>query len=79
MGDVNVYLDDAQAAGDRVNVNMSASMGDVDFFIPLSWQVENHLNATLGDITVKGKSNGGGPTLVLRGKANMGDVTINYI
>lgn len=79
MGDINVYLDDAKAAGDRVDVNLNASMGDVTLFVPLSWRVENHLRTTLGDITIKGESNGGGPTLVLQGKANMGDVEINYV
>lgn len=79
MSDVNVYLDDAKAAGDRVDVMLNASMGDVELFVPLSWQVENHLRTTLGDITFKGESNGGGPTLVLQGKSSMGDVTINYV
>lgn len=79
MGDVSLYLDDTKAAGDTVNVNLSASMGDIELYIPLSWQVENHLSTTLGEVTIKGESNGGGPTLVLQGRANMGDVTVNYV
>ena len=60
-------------------MNLTASMGNVNLYIPLSWELENQLSVSLGNVIVKGKSNGGGPTLVLKGRANMGNVVINYI
>ena len=79
FGNANIYLDDAKAAGDTVILNVTASMGNVNLYIPLSWELENQLSVSLGNVIVKGKSNGGGPTLVLKGRANMGNVVINYM
>lgn len=79
IGDISVYLDDAQAAGNTVNVNLNSTMGDITLFVPLSWQIDNQLNTSFGNVTIKGQSTGRGPTLVLRGRSNLGDVTINYI
>lgn len=79
FGNANIYLDDAKAAGDTVILNLTASMGNVNLYIPLSWELENQLSVSLGNVIVKGKSNGGGPTLVLKGRANMGNVVINYM
>ena len=79
FGNANIYLDDAKAAGDTVVLNLTASMGNVNLYVPLSWQIDNQLSISLGNVIVKGKSNGGGPTLVLKGRANMGNVVINYI
>jgi len=79
FGNANIYLDDAKAAGDTVILNLTASMGNVNLYIPLSWELENQLSVSLGNVIVKGKSNGGGPTLVLKGRANMGNVVIHYI
>ena len=79
FGNANIYLDDAKAAGDTVILDLTASMGNVNLYIPLSWELENQLSVSLGNVIVKGKSNGGGPTLVLKGRANMGNVVINYM
>lgn len=79
FGNANIYLDDAKAAGDTVVLNLTASMGNVNLYVPLSWRIDNQLSVSLGNVIVKGKSNGGGPTLVLKGRANMGNVVINYV
>ncbi len=60
------------------SINLEASFGN-NLYIPLSWELENQLSVSLGNVIVKGKSNGGGPTLVLKGRANMGNVVIHYI
>lgn len=79
MGDINVYLDDAQAAGDEVVMTITSTMSDINIFVPLSWQVENHLNPTLGDLKILGQSNGGGPRLIIQGSSTMSDIEIKYI
>ncbi|MES5178236.1 hypothetical protein [Lactobacillus crispatus] len=33
-------LDDAKAAGDTVVLNLTASMGNVNLYVPLSWQID---------------------------------------
>lgn len=79
MGEVNVYLDAAKAAGDTVTVNINASMSEVALYIPLSWRVDDQLETSLGGVEINGSSTGDGPTLVLTGHSNLGDVEVNYV
>ncbi len=79
MGDVNVYLDSAKPAGDEVIANVNMSMGDLTFYIPTSWRVDNQLNQGFNDITIDGDQPAEGPTLVLQGRANMGDITVKRV
>ena len=79
MGDVNVYLDSAKPAGDEVIANVNMSMGDLTFYIPTSWRVDNQLNQGFNDITIDGDQPAEGPTLVLQGRANMGDITVERV
>src|SRR5699024_10634704 len=50
FGNANIYLDDAKAAGDTVILNLTASMGNVNLYIPLSWELENQLSVSLGNV-----------------------------
>lgn len=79
MGEVNIYLDDAQAANDTVVMNLNVTMTDLNIYLPLSWQVESNMTPTLGDFEIDGTSNGGGPTLIVQGRASMCDIDVNYI
>lgn len=79
MGDINVYLDDAQAAGDTVVMNLNSTMTDLNIYLPLSWEVESNLAPTFGSFEVDGTSNGGGPTLIVQGHASMTDIKVKYI
>lgn len=79
MGDVDVYLDSAKPAGDEVIANINMSMGDVSFYIPTSWRVDNQLEQKFGDFTIDGDQPIDGPTLVLQGRANMGDITVKRV
>lgn len=79
MGDINIYLDDAQAAGDTVVMNLNVTMTDLTVYVPLSWNVESDLAPTFGNFEIDGTSNGGGPTLIIQGRASMSDIDVNYI
>lgn len=79
MGDINIYLDDAQVAGDTVVMNLNITMTDLNIFLPLSWQIDNNLGTSLGELEIEGTSNGGGPTLLLQGHASLSDIDIKYV
>lgn len=79
MGDVDIYLDDAQAAGQEVRMQLDIIMTDLTIYLPLAWGVQENINPTLGDFEVDGNSNGGGPTLIVTGRASMSDILIKYI
>ena len=79
MGDINIYLDDAKAAGDTVVMNLDVTMTDLNVYVPSSWQVESNLGPTFGSLEIEGTSNGGGPTLIIQGRASMSDVDVKYV
>lgn len=78
MGDVDVYLDDAKAAGDEVIVNINTSIGDVDIYVPQDWQIENNLQSGFGDVDID-YTDGTGTKLILQGKNSMGDLEIHHV
>ena len=55
------------------------SMGDINIYIPTSWRVDDQLEHKFGYFTIDGDQPAEGPTLVLQGRANMGDVTIKRV
>lgn len=79
MSDVNLYLDDAQAAGESVELNVDILMSDLTVYLPLAWQVENQTSGGLGEVEIEGTSNGGGPTLRINGHSTMSNIKIKYI
>lgn len=81
MSDVNLYLDDAQAANETVTMNVNITMTDLTIYLPLSWQVESNMASTFmsGDFEIDGTSNGGGPTLIIQGRSSMSDIKIEYV
>ncbi|ARD06445.1 hypothetical protein B1745_01745 [Lactobacillus amylolyticus] len=79
LGDINLYLDDAQAAGDTVVMDLNVTMTELNIYVPLSWQVKDNLGQTFGNIQIEGTSNGGGPTLIIQGRASMSDIDVRYI
>lgn len=81
MSDVNLYLDDAQAAGNNVTLNLNLTMTDLTLYLPLSWEVESNMTSGFmaGDLEIGGTSNGGGPTLIIQGHSSMSDIKIEYV
>ena len=80
LGEVEVYLDQAEAAGDTVVADINGTMGEIEFYLPSSWKVDSqNLNVALGELEIEGESTGGGPTLVLTGHSSMGEIEVYYV
>lgn len=79
MGDINIYLDDAEALGDVVTMTLNVTMTEINIYLPSTWGIENNINPMMSSLETKGLSNGGGPKLIIQGRANMSSVNINYI
>ena len=80
LGEVEVYLDQAKAAGDVVTVDINGTMGEIEIYVPTSWKVNSdNLNLALGELDINDESTGDGPTLMLTGHFSMGDVEVNYV
>lgn len=79
IGDAELHFDQAKAAGESVVMDINASIGDIDIYVPNDWQVVNELNSSWGDIDYFGHSNGTGTKLILRGSKKIGDLEIHFV
>lgn len=79
LGSVDVYLSEAQAAGDVVSMSLNSSFGNIVIYVPLTWQIRDNIENVFGQVEILGQSNGGGSTLDISGKNSFGKVTIKYI
>ena len=79
LSDVYLYLDDAEAAGEQVFLDLNVTMSDVVIYLPRSWRVSNTLSPLLSEVDVKGASEGSGPTLIVRGQVSLSEVAIKYV
>ncbi|MBP2058550.1 putative membrane protein [Lactobacillus colini] len=79
VGDAEIYLNHAKAAGESVIFNINASIGDIDIYLPNSWQIVNELDSTFGNIDYFGHSSETGTKLILRGSKKVGDLGIHFV
>jgi predicted membrane protein len=49
FGQLSVFFDQAQVPTGNVTINVSASFGEMDLYIPKNWNVHNKVNASFGD------------------------------
>ncbi len=49
FGQLSVFFDQAQVPTGNVTINVSASFGEMDLYIPKTWNVHNKVSATFGD------------------------------
>ncbi|MBD5429986.1 LiaF domain-containing protein [Lactobacillus sp.] len=79
IGDAEIHLDQASAAGDKVIMNINTTIGNVNLYVPNDWEVINELNSSFGDINYFGHSTGTSTKLILRGNKKIGDLEIHFV
>ncbi|WP_179396156.1 LiaF transmembrane domain-containing protein [Lacticaseibacillus absianus] len=80
MGDVKLYLDQAQMAGEQALVTINGTMGDVTLYLPREWRLDFKVSLLLGEYREKGATpTGTGPLLTVIGQFKMGDITVHYV
>lgn len=78
-GGMEVYLDNAKAAGDKVYMRIECYASGLEIYIPRSWKIENNVNCFMG--AVEESTGAGGEavndvTLVLSGTVKAAGVEI---
>ena len=80
FGEMKIYFDNAVIKDGIANVNLDVSFGSILLFVPMTWNVENHIHCSFGDVKHQNTNNSPGcPTLRLYGNVSFGDVKIIYI
>lgn len=49
FGELAVFFDQSQVPSGRVDINVSVQFGEMDLYIPKTWNVENKTSVVLGD------------------------------
>jgi len=81
LGGAKVYFANAKLADNQLEINIRASLGGVELYVPKNWKVVNNMNALAGGISEKNFANvdESSPIVTLRGSANLGGVEIIYV
>lgn len=78
-GGMEVYLDHAKAAGDKVYMRIECYAGGLEIYIPRSWKLENNVNCFMGVVeepSGRTQEAVNDVTLVLSGTVKAGGVEI---
>lgn len=81
FGEMKVYLDQAQVAGDTVEISVNNSFGEMQLYIPSDWSVRRDVSVFAGACNdfSKEKNVGGVPEVHLVGSVSFGEVRIHYV
>ena len=80
LSDVNLYLDNAMLQDGHATIKVDVSLGDVNIYVPRSWEVNNSVDAFLADVKFVGMPSGEGTqNLKVEGSIRLGDVKVHYV
>ena len=80
LSDVNLYLDNAMLQDGHATIKVDVSLGDVNIYVPRSWDVNNSVDAFLADVKFVGMPSGEGTqNLKVEGSVRLGDVKVHYV
>lgn len=77
---VSRHYYNAKIQSDSAVINIDVSFGDVNLYIPRSWNVVNEVHVFLGDMSCSHNNvSSDSPTVVIRGNISFGDTSIMYV
>lgn len=80
FGELKVYFDRAQIQQGPIQVEVHASFGHMELYIPKEWNVLHNVNMTLGTVEEKNRNQTTGePVMDLVGDVSFGAITIIYV
>ena len=81
-GNIEVYLDKAEVPSKNCTINISCRMGNVELYVPASWNIDNGIEKICSNIDFDGPEyeiQGDAVTLHLTGKVSYGNLEIHRI
>lgn len=80
IGDMDVFLDKAEGAGDKVVVDIHEKIGDMNLYIPKTWKIENKMTSFIGDYYEDGEEAEECTTVMeLTGFSRIGDLRVHRV
>lgn len=80
FGSVSVYLDSAKVSSGEVVIDIDASFGGVELYVPKDWHITNNMQTSFGGLDEENKNTGANlVNVVVIGTASFSGVEIIYI
>lgn len=80
FGQLSISFDNAMITSDCATVNLSNSFGEIILYIPNTWQVENNIKVSAGNVRIENAPiEPKGPVLKLYGSVSFGDIRVVYL
>lgn len=80
FGDVKVYFDNAKIPSGKADIYLDVNFGDVNLYIPSTWNVVNEVHAFFGDMDARNNSaTADSPIVTIHGNINFGDTSIIFV
>lgn len=79
LGEVWLHLENIQASDGVITIELDSMMGRLNIYLSHTWQIDNHLHATLTNVNLIGKSTAAETKLILKGKSSLGTIQIYFI
>jgi predicted membrane protein len=79
LGEIVIHFENEASFTSGAVLNIENKLGEVVVYVPEQWNVKLNISSKLGDVEQKGKGNADGPTLVINGTNELGDVVVMFI
>ena len=79
LGETVIHFENEASFTSGAILNIENKLGEVVVYVPQQWNVKLNISSKLGDVEQKGKGSADGPTLVINGTKELGDIVIMVI
>ncbi len=79
LGEYTVHFENTEHFTGGALLNVYNKLGSVVIYVPREWNINEHIDNNLGDVSYSGQSDENGPTLILSGSNELGEIQIKFI
>lgn len=80
FGDVKMYFDNAKIPSEKADIYLDVVFGDVDLYVPMTWNIVNKTHAVFGDFSIlRNNVVSDSPVVNIYGNVIFGDVKVIYV
>ena len=79
LGETVIHFENEASFTSGAVLNIENKLGEVVVYVPQQWNVKLNISSKLGDVEQKGKGSADGPTLVINGTNELGEIVIMFI
>ena len=79
LGETVIHFENEASFTSGAILNIENKLGEVVVYVPEQWNVKLNISSKLGDVEQKGKGSADGPTLVINGTNELGEIVIMFI